>query len=173
MSKTMAPGLRIGWLVAPPAIRGRCVSAKAADDMACSAWIQEVVAQYLANGRYEEHVPRIRAAYGLRCDAMAEALSRELDGRVRFSKPEGGMFFWARLTGEIDATRLLPYAIEHEVVYVPGKAFYADAARADLHAMRMSFATMNEAQIAEGMVRLGRALDACEANAPVSISLAA
>ena len=64
------------------------------------------------------------------------------------------MFFWARLTGEIDATRLLPYAIEHEVVYVPGKAFYADAARADLHAMRMSFATMNEAQIAEGMVRL-------------------
>ena len=108
MSKTMAPGLRIGWLVAPPAIRGRCVSAKAADDMACSAWIQEVVAQYLANGRYEEHVPRIRAAYGLRCDAMAEALSRELDGRVRFSKPEGGMFFWARLTGEIDATRLLP-----------------------------------------------------------------
>ena len=140
--------------------------------MACSAWIQEVVAQYLANGRYEEHVPRIRAAYGLRCDAMAEALSRELDGRVRFSKPEGGMFFWARLTGEIDATRL-PYAIEHEVVYVPGKAFYADAARADLHAMRMSFATMNEAQIAEGRRALGRALDACEANAPVSISLAA
>ena len=85
---------------------------------------------------------------------MAEALSRELDGRVRFSKPEGGMFFWARLTGEIDATRLLPYAIEHEVVYVPGKAFYADAARADL---RMSFATMNEAQIAEGMVRPPRA----------------
>ena len=173
MSKTMAPALRIGWLVAPAEIRRRCVGAKAAADMACSAWIQEVVAQYLANGRYDEHVPRIRAAYGLRCDAMAGALARELDGRIRFSKPQGGMFFWARLTGDVDATRLLPYAIEHEVVYVPGKAFYANPAEADLHAMRMSFATMNEAQIAEGMVRLGRALTACEANEPVSVSLAA
>ncbi|CAB3633916.1 PLP-dependent aminotransferase family protein [Achromobacter sp. SIMBA_011] len=173
MSKTMAPALRIGWLVAPPEIRRRCVGAKAADDMASSAWIQEVVAQYLANGRYEEHVPRIRAAYGLRCDAMAASLERELAGRITFSKPEGGMFFWARLTGEVDATRLLPYAIEHEVVYVPGKAFYADAAQADMHAMRMSFATMNESQIAQGMQRLSRALEACEANQPVSISLAA
>ncbi len=173
MSKTMAPALRIGWLVAPPEIRRRCVGAKAADDMASSAWIQEVVAQYLANGRYEEHVPRIRAAYGLRCDAMAAGLERELPGRITFSKPEGGMFFWARLNGEVDATRLLPYAIEHEVVYVPGKAFYADAAQADLHAMRMSFATMNESQIAQGMQRVRRALDACEANQPVSISLAA
>lgn len=173
MSKTMAPALRIGWLVAPAEIRRRCVGAKAADDMASSTWIQEVVAQYLANGRHEEHVPRIRAAYGLRCDAMAESLTRELNGRIAFSKPEGGMFFWARLTGEVDATRLLPYAIEHEVVYVPGKAFYADPAQADLHAMRMSFATMNEAQIAQGMQRLSRALDACEANQPVSISLAA
>ncbi len=173
MSKTMAPALRIGWLVAPPEIRRRCVGAKAADDMASSAWIQEVVAQYLANGRYEEHVPRIRAAYGLRCDAMAAGLERELAGRITFSKPEGCMFFWARLNGEVDATRLLPYAIEHEVVYVPGKAFYADAAQADLHAMRMSFATMNESQIAQGMQRLSRALDACEANQPVSISLAA
>lgn len=173
MSKTMAPGLRIGWLVAPPEIRRRCVGAKAADDMASSAWIQEVVAQYLVNGRYEEHVPRIRAAYGLRCDAMADGLTRELNGRIVFRKPEGGMFFWARLTGEVDATRLLPYAIEHEVVYVPGKAFYADASQADVHAMRMSFATMNESQIALGMQRLSRALDACEANQPVSISLAA
>lgn len=173
MSKTMAPALRIGWLVAPLEIRRRCVGAKAADDMASSAWIQEVVAQYLANGRYEEHVPRIRAAYGLRCDAMAAGLERELAGRITFSKPEGGMFFWVRLNGEVDATRLLPHAIEHEVVYVPGKAFYADAAQADLHAMRMSFATMNESQIAQGMQRLSRALDACEANQPVSISLAA
>lgn len=67
------------------------------------------------------------------------------------------MFFWARLNGAIDATRLLPYAIEHEVVYVPGKAFYADPAQADPHALRMSFATMNETQIAQGIVRLGRA----------------
>jgi len=171
MSKTMAPGLRTGWLVAPAAVRQRCVAAKAADDMASPAWIQEIVAQYLANGRYAEHVPRIREAYGKRCDAMAQALSRDMADRISFLKPEGGMFFWARLTGEIDATRLLPYAIEKEVVYVPGKAFYADAAGADLHAMRMSFATMNEAQIALGIERLGQALRACEAGEPVSITL--
>ena len=106
MSKTMAPGLRIGWLVAPPAIRGRCVSAKAADDMACSAWIQEVVAQYLANGRYEEHVPRIRAAYGLRCDAMGRCRA-SWTGACASASPRAA-YFWARLTGEIDATRLLP-----------------------------------------------------------------
>ncbi|CFT90149.1 aminotransferase [Bordetella pertussis] len=173
MSKTMAPALRIGWVVAPAEVRRRVVGAKAADDMACSAWTQEMVAQYLADGRYAQHVPRIRAAYGARCDAMAAALQRELGDRVVFRKPEGGMFFWARLNGAIDATRLLPYAIEHEVVYVPGKAFYADPAQADPHALRMSFATMNETQIAQGIVRLGRALQACEANAPVSISLAA
>ncbi|AHV94360.1 2-aminoadipate aminotransferase [Bordetella holmesii] len=173
MSKTMAPGLRIGWMVAPAEVRRRCVSAKAADDMACSAWIQEIVAQYLADGHYARHVPRIRQAYGLRCDALAEALSRELPGRVVFSKPEGGMFFWARLNGDIDATRLLPYAIEKEVVYVPGKAFYPDESMADIYAMRMSFATMNEAKIALGIHRLAQALAACEANEPVSISLAA
>ncbi len=172
MSKTMAPALRIGWLVAPAEVRRRCVGAKAADDMASSAWVQEVVAQYLASGRYQQHVPRIRAAYGARCDALAQALAG-LAGRVGFRKPEGGMFFWARLEGEADATRLLPYAIEQGVVYVPGKAFYADPAQADLHAMRMSFATMNETQIAQGIARLGQALDACEANAPVSVSLAA
>ncbi len=173
MSKTMAPGLRIGWMVAPADVRRRCVSAKAADDMACSAWIQEIVAQYLADGHYAHHVPRIRQAYGLRCDALAEALARELPGRVTFSKPQGGMFFWARLTGDIDATRLLPYAIEKEVVYVPGKAFYADESKADAYAMRMSFATMNEDKIALGVKRLVQALDACQANEPVSISLAA
>lgn len=171
MSKTMAPALRIGWLVAPAAVRRRCVSAKAADDMASPAWIQEIVAQYLANDRYAVHVPRIREAYGKRCDAMAQALERDMAGHIEFVKPEGGMFFWARLTGDIDATRLLPHAIEKEVVYVPGKAFYADVAGADLHAMRMSFATMNEEQIALGIQRLGLALRACEAGEPVSVTL--
>ena len=93
--------------------------------MACSAWIQEVVAQYLANGRYESMCRASAPPTCLRLMRWPSA-SRELDGRVRFSKPEGGMFFWARLT-EIDATRLL-LRHRHEVVYVPGKAFYADAA---------------------------------------------
>ncbi len=173
MSKTMAPGLRIGWLVGPEAVRRRCVTAKSADDMACPVWIQEIVAQYLDNGSYARHVPHIRAAYGSRCNALAEALERELPGAVAFAKPEGGMFFWARLTGDIDATRLLPYAIEHEVVYVPGTSFYVEGTQADPYAMRMSFATMDEERIALGIRRLAQALKACEAGAPVSITLPA
>lgn len=171
MSKTMAPALRIGWMIAPAEVRRRCVAAKAADDMASSAWIQEIVAQYVEDGRYHFHVPRIRASYAARADALARALAEEMGDRLVFRKPQGGMFCWARLNGDIDSTRLLPYAIEHQVVYVPGKAFYPDPAQADMRAMRLSFATMNEAQIREGIVRLRAALAACEANAPVSVVL--
>jgi DNA-binding transcriptional MocR family regulator len=173
MSKTMAPALRIGWMIAPAEIRRRCVSAKASDDMASSAWIQEIVAQYVQDGRYHEHVPHIRASYAARADALSRALAEEMGEHLTFRRPHGGMFCWARLTGDIDSTRLLPYAIEHEVVYVPGKAFYIDAAQADMQAMRLSFATMSEAEIRTGIVRLRRALQACAAEEPVSISLPA
>jgi DNA-binding transcriptional MocR family regulator len=171
MSKTMAPALRIGWMIAPAEVRRRCVGAKAADDMASSAWIQEIVAQYIQDGRYHEHVPKIRDAYAARAAALARALAEEMGDHLDFRKPRGGMFCWARLKGDIDSTRLLPYAIEHEIVYVPGKAFYPDPAQADMHAMRLSFATMNEAQIREGIVRLRRALQACADGEPVSIEL--
>ena len=133
----------------------------------------EIAAQYLAGGRYYEHVPRIRAAYGARCDALGDALAGILQDRVSYVKPEGGMFFWVRLTGEVDANRLLPYAIEKEVVFVPGQGFYLDPARhVDLHAMRLSFVTVDEARLALGIERLAQALDACEAREPVAVSLA-
>jgi DNA-binding transcriptional MocR family regulator len=173
MSKTMAPALRIGWMIAPAEVRRRCVSAKAADDMASSAWIQEIVAQYIEDGRYHEHVPRIRDAYAARADALARALTEEMGDHLTYRKPQGGMFCWARLNGDIDSTRLLPYAIEHEVVYVPGKAFYVDPAQADMKAMRLSFATMNEERIRTGIVRLRQALRACAEGKPVGVTLPA
>lgn len=173
MSKTMAPALRIGWMIAPAEVRRRCVSAKASDDMASSAWIQEIVAQYVEDGRYHVHVPRIRASYAARADALARALSEELGDQLSFRKPQGGMFCWARLNGGIDSTRLLPYAIDHEVVYVPGKAFYIDPAQADMQAMRLSFATMNEEQIRTGIVRLRQALQACAEGKPATVALPA
>ncbi|ARP92166.1 2-aminoadipate aminotransferase [Bordetella genomosp. 9] len=173
MSKTMAPALRIGWMIAPAEVRRRCVGAKAADDMASSAWIQEIVAQYIEDGRYHAHVPRIREAYAGRCDALARALTEELADRVTFRKPQGGMFCWARFNGDIDAGKVLPYAIEHEVVYVPGKAFYPDPAQADVSAMRLSFATMSAAEIRQGMVRLRAALQAYAEGRPVSVTLPA
>jgi len=171
LSKTVAPGLRLGWMVAPAAIRRRCHMAKASDDMACPAWTQEIVARYLEDGHYENHVPRIVAAYGSRCRALVDALTEYLPDALTFVRPQGGMFLWGRLTGTIDATQLLPYAIEHEVVYVPGHVFYSDASLADRHAMRLSFATMDESQIRLGIQRLAQALDACRSGAPCAITL--
>jgi len=171
LSKTVAPGLRLGWMIVPAEIRRRCMAAKAADDMASPAWIQEIAATYLAQGHYARHVPRIVAAYGLRCAALVSSLTSELGSDLAFERPQGGMFLWGRLTGDIDAKRLLPYAIEHEVVYVPGHIFYADAVDADAHAMRLSFATMNEEKIRLGAARLKNALAACAAGAPCSIVL--
>ncbi len=171
LSKTVAPGLRVGWIIAPEAIRLRCIAAKSADDMAAPAWIQEIVARYLASGAYAAHVPRIVAAYGQRCDALVTSLTRELGPALAFDRPEGGMFLWGRLTGGIDAGQLLPYAIEHEVVYVPGHIFYASPEEADRQALRLSFVTMNEERIREGVARLKRALIACEAGAPCAITL--
>lgn len=171
MSKTLSPGMRLGWIVATPEIVRRCVCAKSADDMAAPAWTQEIAAQYLADGHYHRHVPRIKAAYGARCQALADALTALLPDDVTFKKPEGGMFLWARLNGPEDAQTLLPYAIEHEVVYVPGNVFYADPAHADKFAMRMSFATMNEENIRLGISRLKLALQACREKRPCPIVL--
>lgn len=171
LSKTVAPGLRVGWLIAPEAVRARCVAAKMADDMAVPAWIQEIVAHYLANGSYASHVPRIVQAYGLRCQALADALTRELGSDLAFERPQGGMFLWARLTGDVDASQLLPYAIEHEVVYVPGHIFYASQDEADRQALRMSFVSTAEEHLRDGVTRLKRALLACRAGAPCAITL--
>ena len=171
MSKTLSPGMRLGWILADSEIVRRCVSAKSADDMAAPAWTQEIAAQYLADGHYHQHVPRIKAAYGARCQALADALTEYLPDDVVFEKPDGGMFLWARLTGPEDAQALLPYAIEHEVVYVPGHVFYADPKDADHFAMRMSFATMSEEKIRLGISRLKDALHACRSKRPCPIVL--
>ena len=171
LSKTVAPGLRLGWMIVPAEIRLRCMAAKSADDMAAPAWIQEIAAQYLANGAYAAHVPRIVAEYGKRCEALVSSLREELGKALEFERPQGGMFLWARLTGDIDATSLLPHAIEHEVVYVPGHIFYASPEEADRNALRLSFATMNEQQIRLGAARLKKALHACQSGMPCSIVL--
>lgn len=161
LSKTVAPGLRLGWMVVPAEIRRRCMAAKSADDMASPAWIQEIAAAYLNQGHYARHVPAIVAAYGKRCAALADALTQDLADEMAFERPQGGMFLWGRLTGEIDARQLLPYAIEHEIVYVPGHIFYSSPADADAYAMRLSFATMDEEKIRLGVSRLKLALAAC------------
>ncbi|WDD91441.1 PLP-dependent aminotransferase family protein [Burkholderia sp. FERM BP-3421] len=156
LSKIVAPGLRIGWAVAPAAIARRMTVAKQTSDLCTAPVAQEAVRRYLDSGRLAGHLRTIARAYGGRCDAMMRALQAFLADDITWSAPSGGMFVWARLTGGRDAAEVLKRALEHNVMYVPGSAFYA--CDADPATLRLSFAAAGEAEIFEGVRRLRAAL---------------
>ncbi len=155
LSKTLAPGLRIGWMVAAPEIIRRAVIAKQVSDLCTPPWIQLAVAQYLKDGRLPAQVEREIAFYRDKRDRLAQALWHAFGERIRFALPAGGMFLWASLEGIDDAAALLPHAIAEKVLFVPGAGFYAQ--RRARPAFRLSFAGAAPEQIAEGVARLKRA----------------
>ena len=157
LSKIVAPGLRLGWVVLPPAVHDQAVICKQSMDLHTSTFTQEVAAKYLASGRLEARLPSIRAAYRERNEALAAALERHLGDRIVYSRPEGGMFLWARLSEEVDAAEVLRHAIEEGMIFVPGHAFYADAP--DRSTLRLSFATAAAPELDLAVQRLTRALD--------------
>jgi DNA-binding transcriptional MocR family regulator len=156
VSKIIAPGMRIGWLLAENAIRRPCMLAKQLDDISNPGFTQATVERYLAAGRLKRHLPHIVAAYAERARAMREALATELGGRFQCNVPQGGMFMWGRLAGEGDARTLLKHAIANKVTFVPGDIYFAD--RSDPLALRLSFSTPTPVQIREGIRRIGHAM---------------
>ena len=156
LSKIIAPGLRIGWLIAPDAIQRRAVVAKQVSDLCTAPFLQEVACHYLDSGALARHLGAICGAYRLRCEALVNALQQFLPDELSYTVPQGGMFVWAALAQRKDATVLLRRAIEHNVMYVPGAAFYVRDA--DPSTMRLSFAAPGEAEVFEGIKRLKLAL---------------
>lgn len=145
-SKVLAPGLRLGFLVAPKALYPKLLQAKQAVDLHTPIFTQRMVSTVMKDGFLERHVPRIRALYKAQRDAMVSALQREMKGLdVEFNVPAGGMFLWLRMPAGIDATALLAQAVERHVAFVPGAPFYAG--EADPRTLRLSFVTASEAQI--------------------------
>ena len=152
-SKVLAPGLRLGYVVAPQAIYPKLLQAKQAADLHSPSFNQRMVAEVLKDGFLERHVPTIRALYKRQRDAMHAALERELASLgVTWSRPDGGMFLWARLPEGMNAIELLPEAVERNVAFVPGAAFYAEAP--DARTLRLSFVTASAAQIDTGIKAL-------------------
>jgi 2-aminoadipate transaminase len=161
LSKTMAPGMRLGWLRAADPLRRACVIAKQATDLHTSTIDQAAAALYLADAP-TRHLAGMRAAYRERRDAMLAALPSTLPPGSRWTTPRGGMFVWARLPAGYDAGALLPAALDQGAAYVPGEPFFAG--QPDVSTLRLSFTTHPPARIAEGLARLARAFDAVPAS---------
>ena len=160
LSKVLSPGLRVGWMVAPAELLANAVMCKQFSDAHTSTFAQATAAQYLKAGRMPATLANVRKVYAERARAMGEALQRELGDAVSFSQPQGGLFFWARLTGAggktANANDFAKKAIEQGVAFVPGAPFFA--AKPDVATFRLSFATADVAKIEEGVARLGKAL---------------
>ena len=162
-SKVLSPGLRLGYLVAPPALYPKLLQAKQAADLHTSIFNQRVVYEVVRNGLLDAHVPTIRARYKVQRDAMEAALEKHLSGLAQWQRPAGGMFFWLELAPGLDAIRLLPQAVAAGMAFVPGEPFYASAPRRN--ALRLSFVTVPAAQIEVGIVALAGVLRRAEAPA--------
>lgn len=156
-SKTLAPGLRLGWVVAPNDVIDNLVMGKQGTDLHTSSFDQMLAYEVVKDGFLDEHIREIRRVYGERREVMLAALERYFPEGCSWTRPEGGLFLWARVPEGIDLAELLPRAIEAKVAYVPGFAFYADASRGR-NAMRLNFSMARPAQIEEGIRRLGNLL---------------
>ena len=171
-SKVLAPGLRLGFVVAPKAVYPKLLQAKQAADLHTPGFNQRIVSEVMKDGFLERHVPTIRALYKAQRDAMLEALARELparpgrsaDERVVWNTPAGGMFLWARLPKGMSAVDLLPKAVEQGVAFVPGAPFYAT--HGDPRTLRLSFVTPSVEEIRRGVAALARAIEAYSAELP-------
>ncbi len=155
-SKVLAPGLRLGYVVAPAGLYPKLLQAKQAADLHTPIFNQRVVHEVIRNGFLDTHVPTIRARYRLHRDAMQTSLQKHLAGLATWQRPQGGMFFWLELPETMDAVALLPRAVEAGVAFVPGAAFYAAAPRKNT--LRLSFVTASPEQIESGVAALAKVL---------------
>lgn len=153
-SKTLSPGLRVGWICAAAPVISRLVLMKQAADLNTSTINQMVLAD-VAERYFDTQVETIRKAYQARRDCMLDALSRHMPEGCNWSRPDGGMFVWVTLPEGLDGAALLARSLETvKVAFVPGKAFFADGSGANT--LRLSFSCANETMIEEGISRLGK-----------------
>ena len=161
-SKVLAPGLRVGFIVAPKSVYDKLTQAKQAADLHSPSFNQRVVAEVMKDGFLHSHIPTIRAMYKVQRDVMLMALEAEMEGLgVTWTRPVGGMFLWVRLPEGMDAQVLLAEAVERGMAFVPGAPFYAD--EAETNTLRLSYVTVSPEQIRQGVAALAAAIRALQA----------
>ena len=155
-SKTLAPGLRVGWALAPHAIREKLVLANEAAILSPSSFAQTVISEYLSTADWKGQIDTFRGVYRERRDAMLLALGEHLPG-MRWTIPTGGFYVWLTMPDNLDSKAMLPRAVKELVAYTPGTAFYADGN--GRNAMRLSFCYPTPEAIREGVRRLATVIN--------------
>jgi len=155
-SKTLAPGLRLGWIVAPVEVVQKLVQAKQGSDLHTSTFNQVLAHEVIVDGFLEEHVMDIREMYRQRRDAMLAAMEQHFPEGVTWTRPQGGLFLWVKLPVGVECLELMKEAIERKVAFVPGTAFYPDGRGCDT--LRLTFSSCPTEMIDEGISRLGKAI---------------
>ncbi|RLC73598.1 MAG: aminotransferase, partial [Chloroflexi bacterium] len=158
-SKTLAPGIRLGWIVAPERVILKFVQAKQGADLHSGTFVQYVAADICNRGLLKRHVKYIRQMYHERRDMMLAAMEKYFPPGVTWTRPQGGLFLWVILPKHVDTEKLLQIALKEEkVAFVPGTAFYPAGDRSGLHCMRLNFSNAPLEMIEEGIKRLGKVM---------------
>ncbi|MCK9874241.1 PLP-dependent aminotransferase family protein [Frankia sp. Ag45/Mut15] len=153
-SKTLAPGLRVGWALAPPAVTARLVLAAESAILSQSMFTQLAVERYLATQPWAEQLKGLRELYRERRDAMLGTLAEQMPAGTSWTRPDGGFFVWLTLPDGVDTKAMLARAIAARVAYVPGRGFYADGSGGT--SMRLSYCYPPADRVREGVERLAR-----------------
>lgn len=156
-SKTLTPGLRLAWAVCPPEIAQQMVMAKQGADLHSNALSQTIAYEFIRRGWLPGQIERIRKMYHERRNAMCDAIAKYFPKDVQYTRPEGGLFLWVTLPGDIDTVAMLKDAAARKVAFVPGAPFFVDGS--GKNTLRMSFASVPPATIEEGIKRLGAVIE--------------